>query len=468
MPWHRDGLYFLMKTELVDVSPTRKEIKIEIEPEVVRETYNRVSDTYARQVNVPGFRKGHAPRSVVRTRFKNEIRGDVLRELIPDAVNEAIDKHELAAIGEPDVHLDEAEGQPSFGEGPIAVHVHLEILPKVELGDYKGLETARRVRPVKDEDVDRVIEGLREASAAMQPIEDRGAELGDSVTVTFRGKFIEQPDEEEINVNDVEVVLGGEGVQQEFTDNLLGVRADEQKNFIVDYPEDFTSKGLAGKKVDYTATVTAVRIKELPELDDEWAHSLGEDIDSLAALRTKIREDLERRAATEADQRLRGDLMKKLLAEHPFEVPQSMVDHQTNYRLESVVRDMIGQGIDPRSQELNWEGAREELKAQAEADVRGSLLLERIAEAEKIDISNEEIEAEIEALATASRQPKEQVRAVLTKEGGERSIANRLRNRKALDLLLENARVTEEQWREEKDEGGDTKNEGGRMKDEDG
>ncbi|MGH9881275.1 MAG: trigger factor [Pyrinomonadaceae bacterium] len=442
-----------MKTELVDVSPTRKEIKIEIEPEIVRETYNRVSDTYARQVNVPGFRKGHAPRSVVRTRFKNEIRGDVLRELIPDAVNEAIDKHELDAIGEPDVHLDETEGQASFGEGPIAVHVNLEILPKVELGKYKGLETARRVRPVKDEDVVRVIEGLRESSAAMQPIEDRGAELGDTVTVTFHGKFVDQPEEEDINVNDVDVVLGGEGVQQEFTDNLLGVRAEEQKTFTVDYPEDFTSKGLAGKKVDYLATVTAVRIKELPELDDEWAHSLGEDIDSLAALRTKIREDLEKHAATEADHRLRGNLMKKLLEEHQFEVPQSMVDHQTNYRLESVVRDMIGRGIDPRGRELNWEGAREELKAQAEEDIRGSLLLERIAEAEKIDISNEEIEAEIEALASASRQPKEQVRAVLTKEGGERSIANRLRNRKALDLLLENARVTEEQWSEEKDEG---------------
>jgi trigger factor len=144
--------------------------------------------------------------------------------------------------------------------------------------------------------------------------------------------------------------------------------------------------------------------------------------------------------------------MKAVLAEHQFEVPTTLVNHQTNYRLESVIRDMIGRGIDPRSKELNWEGAREELKMQAEEDVRGSLLLERIAEQEKITVSDEEVEAELEAIASASRQPKEQVRAVLTKEGGERSIANRLRNRKALDLLLENARVTEEQWSEEKDE----------------
>jgi trigger factor len=113
---------------------------------------------------------------------------------------------------------------------------------------------------------------------------------------------------------------------------------------------------------------------------------------------------------------------------------------------------MIGRGIDPRNTELNWEGAREELKVQAEDDVRGSMLLERIAEVENLDVSKEEIEAEIEALATASRQPKEQVRAALTKEGGDRSIASRLRNRKALDLLVENARVTEEEWKEERQE----------------
>ena len=143
--------------------------------------------------------------------------------------------------------------------------------------------------------------------------------------------------------------------------------------------------------------------------------------------------------------------MAKLLEGNQFEVPPSMVDHQTNRRLESVVRDMIGKGVDPRNQEMNWEGAHAELKAQAEADVRGSLLLERIAEEEKIDVSDEEVEAEIEAIAASSKQPVEQVRSVLTKDGGERSIADRLRNRKALDLLVENARVADEEWREEKD-----------------
>jgi trigger factor len=450
-----------MKTEFVDVSSTRKEIKIEIEPAAVRESYDRISDRYAKQARVPGFRPGHAPRAVVRTRFKSEIRSEVLRELVPEAINEAIEKHELHTIGEPDVQLDNNEALEKFGEEPISVRVNVEVLPKVELRDYKGIEAVRQTRPITDENVDEMLEALRETSAAMQPVEDRGAALGDTVTINVEGKFLgnadgaDGPEEENIKADEVEVTLGGKGVQQEFTDNLIGVKADDEKTFVVDYPDDFSSKGLAGKKVEYTATVTAVRVKELPEADDEWAKSLSEDFDSVATLRGKIRDDLEKRAGQEADHRLRAELMRKLLEGHQFEVPQSLVDHQTNYRLESAIRDMIGRGIDPRAQEINWEGAREELKGQAEEDVRGSMLLERIAEEEKIDVSNGEIEAEIHTIAEGSKQPIEQVRSVLTKEGGERSIANRLRNRKALDLLVENARVMDEEWHEErtKDEG---------------
>ena len=451
-----------MKTELVDISPTRKEIKIEIEPDVVRATYDRVSDKYAKLANVPGFRKGHAPRSVVRSRFKGEIRGEVLQELVPEAINKAIDEHSLETIGEPEVHLDTDESLQKFGEEPISVNVKVEVLPRVELGQYKEIEVVRRVRPVADADVDRIIEGLRENSASLIPVEDRSAQLGDTVTVNFQGKFIDTPDEEDIKVEDVDVVLGGDGVQQEFTDNLLEVKPEDEKTFRVDYPQDFTSKGLAGKRLEYTAKITAVRTKELPELDDEWAASLNEEFDSLATLRGKVREDLEARAGIEADHHLRSELLRKLSETHPFEVPATLVEHQTTNRLEAVVRDMIGRGIDPRNAELNWEGAREELKGQAEEDVRGSMLLERIAEEENLTVTEEEIEAEIEAIANASRKPKEQVRAALTKDGGDRSIASRLRNRKALDLLVENARITEEEWKDEKDEGERMNDEEGR------
>jgi trigger factor len=438
-----------MKTELIDTSATRKEIKIEIEPERLREVYDRISDRYAKLANVPGFRRGNAPRSVVRTRFKDEIRGEVLREVVPQAIEDAINEHKLVVIGEPDVHLDNAEGLDKMGTESLSVHVHVEVLPEVALGQYKGLEATRSTRPVEDADVDRVVEGLREASASLQPVEDRASELGDTVTINIHGTFTQTPEDEPIHVDDVDVVLGGEGVQQEFTDNLLGVRADEVKNFTVKYPEDFTSKGLAGKEVDYTATVNSVRRKELPEMDDDWAKSLGEDFDSLETLRAKVREDLQKRAGVESDHRLRSALMQKLVQSHPFEVPDTLVEHQTQQLLESVVRDMLGRGFDPRQQQFNWDGVREQLRDQAASDVRGSMLLERIADEEKITVTDEEIEAEINQIAMSARQTPEQVRAALTKQGGERSIADRLSNRKALDLIVENALVSEEEWREE-------------------
>src|ERR1051325_8337241 len=389
-----------MKTELVDVSPTRQELKIEIEAEQLSAAYDRISDRYAKLANVPGFRRGHAPRSVVRTRFKDEIRGEVLREIVPEAIEEAIRENALQVIGEPDVHLDNSEGLEKIGAEPLSIHVHVEVLPEVSLSQYKGLEAARSTRPIKDEDVERVIEGLREASASLQPVEDRPSEQGDTVTVNFHGTFKDTPEAEPISVEDVDVELGGANVQQEFTDNLTGVRADEVKTFTVKYPE----------------TVTSVRRKELPEVDDEWAKSLGEEFDSLEMLREKVREDLEKRASVESDHRLRGSVMRKLVEAHPFEVPETLVQHQTNQLIQSVMRDMMGRGFDPQQGQLNWEGLREQLREQATSDVRGSMLLDRIADEEKIDVSDEEIEAEIAMLATNPRQSVEKVRAALTKK----------------------------------------------------
>lgn len=446
-----------MKTELKDISPTRKQIDVEIDAAAVRDVYDRISDNYAKSASVPGFRPGHAPRAVVRTRFKEQIRTEVLRELLPDAVQKAVEEHKLEPLGEPELNLENSEGLDKLGQQSISFNVSVEVLPEIKLGDYKGLAVSRSTRPVKDEDVDRVIESLRENSATLEPVEDRGAQVGDTVTANFHGAFLGEPEAEPIKVEDVDVVLGGEGVVQEITDQLTGTKPDDEKTFTVDYPADFSAKGLAGKQIEYAAKVSAVRIRELPELDDDWAQSLSEEIETLEQLRTKVRGDLEQQVGNESDNRMRGALMRQLVDAHEFELPERLVEHQTEHRLESVVRDMIGQGIDPRNPELQWDKARESLKEQASYDLRSSLLLERIAADEKIEVSDQEVEDEINAIAEASRQSPDQVRAILTKQGGERSIAGRLRNRKALNLLVENARVTDEEWQEKPDEpqGGD-------------
>jgi trigger factor len=322
-------------------------------------------------------------------------------------------------------------------------------MPEVALGQYRGLQASRRTRPVTDEMVEDVIRGLRENSASLLPVEDRGAEEGDTVTANFRGKFLSHPEDEDINVEDVEVVIGGEGVQAEFNEHLAGAREGDERTFTTKYPEDFTSPGLAGKDVEYTATVTSVRRKTLPDVDDEWAKSLGEEIESVESLRGRVRENLSARSQFESEGRVRDELMKQLVESHRFEIPDSLADYQADQMLRSAINDMMRHGIDPRTQEFDWEGMRANARVRATDDLRAHLLLERIAEAENIEVTDDEVDAELKALAEAHRQSVEQVRAALTKQGGERSIADRLRSRKALDLIVENAAVSDEEWREE-------------------
>lgn len=438
-----------MKTELVDVTQTRKELKIEIEADEVRAEMDRVCRQYAAQATVPGFRKGHAPVSVVKTRFKNEIRGDVVQNVVPRAVNEAINERQLNVIGEPQVHLDTDDGLTKLGDGPLSVHVHVEVLPDVQLGEYKGLEVARRTRPVTDEMVGEWVESLREQSAALQPVEERASEVGDTVTVDLVGKYIDPPEADDIKAEGVDVVLGGEGIVPEFAEGLTGVRPDEVRTIRIKYADDFKAAGLAGKEVEYTATVTGVSRKELPEADDEWAKSFGEGVESADDLRHRLRERLTEQARMESEDRLRGELMQKLAGAHEFEMPETLVEFQTRKMMETTVRDMMQRGLNPNEQQLDWQGLHAALSGRAHEELRGSLLLERIAEAEGIEPTEEEIEQEIEAIAAGSRQTPEQVRSALTKQGGDRSIADRLRHRKTLDMLVENARVSDAEWREE-------------------
>lgn len=439
-----------MKSTVTDNSQINKEIKIEIEGDLVRKTYDQISQQYAKSVRVPGFRPGHTPTSVVKTRFKDEIRSEVLRELVPDAVNAAIEEHKLDVIGEPDIHLENSEGLTMNGSEPISLHVHVEVMPKIELGEYKGLEIERRTRPVTDDMVEDLIQSFRQNAATLEPVEDRAAEAGDTVTVDLKGTFVEEPDKEPILVEDVDIELGGGKVQQEFSDNLLGVKADDEKDFTVAYPEDFSSEGLAGKKVDYHAKVSAVRRLTLPEVDDEWAKSMDQEgVTTVVEMRSHLRADLEGRAAHEADNRLRAELVKQMADKHEIETPSAFVQHQTNQLVENFARELMMRGVDPRTQDKSfWQMVGQQMQPQAIQDVRGMLLVDRIADEEKIEVSDDEINEEIEQLATSSGQSVEQVRATLTKNDGVRSIANRLRSRKALDIVVENARVTEGEWRE--------------------
>jgi len=433
-----------LEVAVADTTECKKDLTIEVSADEVQEQFNKTYEAYSRYAKVPGFRPGHVPRGVVKQRFAKDIKDEVLGQLLPHALEHVIVDHKLHVIGSPQIN------DISFNEGePLRFKASVEVVPEFEVKQYKGLKVTKRVARVTEEDVAEVLNQMREGMAQLVPVEDRPSADGDYVSVNLVGKYVEPAageDLEDLKVDDVVIELGAEGVQPEFNDHLRGVKAGDGREFRVKYPEEFNAKNLAGKTLDFTTTVVAVRKKELPELDDDFAQEAGE-FQTLEELRRRVREDLERNAELQASQRLRDDLMEQILNAYDFPVPESLAEKQATERLREFVYHMIRSGVSPQSaKEINWEERQAQERLRAVRDVRAALVIGRIAEAEGVRVGEAEIDAELRRFAEATREPEDAVRARLTKEGGLASIENRLRYQKALEVVVENADVTTEEF----------------------
>ena len=439
-----------MKTELKEISPTQRELHIEIDAASLKDAYGKVSQKYARGASVPGFRKGYAPLDVVRLRYKEEIKSEVLQQILPAKVSEAIQEHKLQPLTEPQLHIEDAENVKVNGSQPIALHVHVEVMPEIPTPKFDGLEVTRRVKPVEEGEIEDLIANRLNQEAALIPVEGRASEIGDTVIADLEGAFDDDPAAEPIKADNLEVVLGDEVIEKAFTENLVGVREDEEKEFTVAYPAEFSSPALAGKTVHYKAKIKSVGRSETPELNDDWAKSLDEGYDSLADLRKKLRSDLETYAKSDADARVRNNAIAKLIEENTFEVPQTLIENQARNLLNNFARDLQQRGVDLQTVDNNFvEMAYHQMQTQAERDVRGAMLLEKIAEAEKLEISKEEVDEEIGKLADYYRTTPEEIRSSLEKQGGGSTIENNLRTRKSIEALVAKAKVVEGEWIDE-------------------
>ncbi len=436
-----------MNTELLEVSATQKEIKIEIEPAEVREVYNKVSKKFAKQAQIDGFRVGFAPVDVVRVRYKDQIQSEVLQEIFSPKVAEAIQSYDLSPLAEPHVHLEDAENIKVNGSQPLTLRVSVEVMPEIPAPEYKNLEVVRRVRPLSEEELDDIVDERRQEAATLVPVEDRKSEAGDTLIVDLEGAFVGEEETEPIKADDLEIKLGDDKIEKSFTENLVNVEQDEEKEFTVAYAEDFTSPMLAGKTVNYKAKIKSIGKVELPELNDEWAASLDEGFESLQDLRAKLRADLEVGAKNESDDRLRGELIQKLIETHEFEVPHTLIDVQARNLLNNFAQDMAQRGMDMNKVEKEFvQMVYTQMQGQAERDVRGAMLLEKVAELENVEITPEEVSEEIEKMAQHYRTTTDEIRNSLNQQGGDANIANSLRTRKAVEALVTNAKVTDGEW----------------------
>jgi len=439
-----------MKSELKEVSPTQRELHIEIEPEALKAAYGTVSQKYAKGASVPGFRKGFAPVDVVRLRYKEEIKNEVLQQVVPDKVAAAIEEHDLHPLAEPHMHLVDAENIKINGTEPVKLHVHIEVMPEIPSPKYDGMELVRRVKPVEEGEVEDLIANRLQKEQALIPVEGRASEIGDTVVADLEGKFDDDPNGEVIKADDLEVVLGDEVIEAAFTENLVGVREDDEKEFTVTYPAEFSSEALAGKTVHYKAKIKSIGRSETPEMNDEWARSLDEGYESLADLRSKLRADLETYAKTDADARVRNNAIAKLIEENSFEVPNTLIESQARNLLNNFAQDLQQRGVDLNKVENEFvQMAFSQMRTQAERDVRGAMLLDKVAEAENVDVNEAEIEEELSKLAEYYRTTVDEVRESLKKQGGTATIENNLRTRKAIEALIGKAKITDGPWVDE-------------------
>jgi trigger factor len=436
-----------LQVAVADLSQCRKGLTVEVPAEEVNAAFEKTYGAYARHLKIPGFRPGRVPRDLIKQRFAKEAKEEVVKSLVPEALQSAVSEHMLRVVGDPqidDLSVDEGE--------PLKFKATLEVLPEFELKEYKGLKFTKRVATVTDEEVGHALEHLRQSAAEFVPVEDRPSHDGDFVSVNLVGKYVEPPEEEDLKSDDVQVEIGANNVQPEFSENLRGVKAGDVREFRVEYPEDFSAEGLAGKTLDFTAAVVAVREREAPELDDEFARDFG-DYENLEQLRDRIREKLTASADARAEADLREEVVKRVLEDYDFEVPSTLVEAQTADRAREFAYMLMRNGVAPQTiKEIDWEGRMNEFRPLAARDIRMALVFEKIGEAEEVKVSRWEVEAEVERMARASGEPADQLKARLTKDDSLSSIENRLRHQRALEAVIKHAEVTVEEFKEDRDE----------------
>lgn len=415
----------------------KRELELEIPAENVSKATEKVARDLAKVARVPGFRPGKAPVTLIRRRFAEDIQGEVVQSLVPEYLEKALGEKNLIPVTRP------AVDKVDFKEGePLRFRAVFEVLPEFELGDYKNLAVSIDAVEAGDGQVDKTIEAMRERVATFVPVEGRAAKDADYVLIKLSG--IPVGGGEPVQADNIMCHIGAEETLESFTENLRGTSPGDTKKFRSQYPDDYPDEKLAGKAYDYTVEVQGIKEKKLPELNDEFAKdAAGEKggFSTLAEMRELITKDLEAAKEDQQQSQAREKILEALVKQHDFPVPEALVEHQMDVRLERTVRTLAAQGVDPRAVNVDWVALRKRQHDRAVDDVKAELLIDRIAEAEKIDATDEEVEKQIEALAERGGESATALRARLTKQGALDRMKSKLRSDKTIDWLYRNTRI---------------------------
>ncbi|HYL92437.1 MAG TPA: trigger factor [Alphaproteobacteria bacterium] len=418
----------------------RKDVTVEVPADVVSKEWGSVLQQYSKAARVPGFRKGKVPVSVVRNRFGSEIKSDVLESLVPKYFRQAVMSEKLHPVSQPvlsDLQLEEGQ--------PLRFKAAFEVLPEIELGNYRDIKVEKPEVKVTDEDVNTDLKKLQERQASFDPVnDDRVLQDGDYAQVSFQAVPKEEKDEaaevakpaQPVQMDEVLVEIGGANTIAEFSANLRGAKSGDERVFDVNYAADFYDKRLAGKTIHYTVKINAIKTKIVPELNDEFAREISKEFETLDALKQRLREGMEEELKHKAAHEAKDKLVDLLVEKHDFPVPNALVERQIDLRLERGLRALAAQGMKTEDmRRMDFARLRAAQRESAVKEVKSNLLLEKIADAENIQVGDQDLEKEIAVLAQQMNQTPEALRQRLVEDGAVERIRSRMRSEKALDFL---------------------------------
>lgn len=421
-----------------EVSPIERRIKAEIEPDLVQAQLDKTYRALSRQVRVPGFRPGKVPRRILEARFKQQVEGDVIQALVETYYRDALVSHpEVLPVGPPKVSTEELK----LGE-VFKFQAHVEVKPKLAPKDYQGLELKKAKVEIAETLVDAEISRLRDAMAELVPVEGRTtAQKGDFALVHYEGTVDGKPfaGGKADNVT-VEVAPGdfGEGN----VEALAGAAIGESREVPHTFPTDHRLAELAGKTATFKITVDGLKAKKLPELNDQFAKDVGGNL-SMDDLKKRIRDELTERESEKVEREFRSHLVQQIIDKNPFDVPKSLIDRTVDRMIEGALERFARQGMDPRRMNLDFDRLRESLRGSAETEVRGALLLEAIADQEKIEAKPEDVDARVKKLASKLKAPEEKVRAQLVGHDDGQALGHQVREEKTLAFLESKAKISQ-------------------------
>jgi trigger factor len=413
------------------VEGCKHEIEISVPvDEIARET-DRVVANIQQKVKLPGFRPGKVPINLIRTKFAKEVREDVIENLLPKYFRKKMEEEDLQVVGKPSVK------DVEFKEGePLRFKAEFEVAPSIDLKEYRGVTVHYTEPEVTEEDIAKRLEEIRDQKAQFVNVDPRPVADGDYAVVSLDSiSGTEKP----MHQDEMQLHVGDPDTMTAFSDAVRGMSPEEEKEFEVTYPEDYGQKTLAGKTVRFRMKLKMIRTKELPELNDEFAQDLG-DYPALNDLREAVRRAIFQEREFLAQQKAKEELIDRLIEAHDFPVPEAYVERQIETQLTEQLKDLADRGVDPSKLQIDWAKLKESHRAKAVHDVKGSLLIDKVAERESVNATNDEVDREVQRIAKQEREPVAAMRKKLQKEGILGRIAYRIRSEKTLNFLFEHAR----------------------------